>query len=109
MTDRDALGRIVRETWVEWAAEQREPKSSWLLGWDDLDDGQREVDCRIGEAVAAAVRERIAAVTTNQLLLALVAALPLPGQPSLRASRERWRQAFEASLNLIYDEEEDDG
>ena len=27
------------------------PKPSWLTGWDDLDEGQREVDMRIGEAV----------------------------------------------------------
>lgn len=51
-------GRLVRETWVTWAKEQPDPKPSWLTGWDDLDDGQREVDMRIGAAVAAAERER---------------------------------------------------
>ena len=56
--DREALGRLVRETWVKWASEQPGPKPSWLTGWDDLDDGQREVDMRIGEAVAAAERDR---------------------------------------------------
>jgi hypothetical protein len=55
---REALGRLVRETWVAWAREQPDPKPSWLTGWDELDEGQREVDCRIGEAVAAAERER---------------------------------------------------
>lgn len=53
--DRETLGRLVRETWVAWAQEQPEPKDSWLLEWDDLpeDDPQREVDMRIGSAVAA--------------------------------------------------------
>lgn len=57
---REALGRIVRQTWVAWAGEQPDPKPSWLLGWDDLDAGQREVDMRIGVAIAAAERDRIA-------------------------------------------------
>ena len=51
-TDREQLGKLVRQTWVQWASEQRRPKRSWLAGWDKLDPGQREVDMRIGEAVA---------------------------------------------------------
>lgn len=50
--DREDLGRLVRETWVAWAKEQRDPKPSWLTGWDELDAGQREVDMLIGHAVA---------------------------------------------------------
>ncbi|HEY3652365.1 MAG TPA: hypothetical protein VGL33_30655 [Streptosporangiaceae bacterium] len=53
MDDRERLGRIVRETWVAWALEQPDAKPSWLVRWEELDDGQREVDMRIGEAVAA--------------------------------------------------------
>jgi hypothetical protein len=57
---REVLGRIVRETWTAWAAEQPDPKPSWLTPWGpDLDPGQREVDCRIGEAVAAAVWDHL--------------------------------------------------
>jgi len=60
MTDpREPLGRLVREVWVEWAREQSDARPSWLAGWDDLDDGQREVDMRIGAAVASAAREQI--------------------------------------------------
>lgn len=55
---REALGRLVREAWVAWAREQPGPKPSWLVPWEDLDEGQREVDMRIGEAVAAAQREQ---------------------------------------------------
>lgn len=46
---RELLGRLVRQVWIEWAREQDDPKPSWLLPWEDLDDGQKEVDMRIGE------------------------------------------------------------
>lgn len=49
------LGKVVRDTWVKWARSQADPKPSWLLNWHEIDDGQREVDMRIGEAVAAYV------------------------------------------------------
>jgi hypothetical protein len=52
-------GRLVRATWVNWAREQFDPQLSWLLRWDEVGNGQREVDMRIGEAVATAERERI--------------------------------------------------
>jgi len=48
---RELLGRLVRQVWVEWAAEQHDPKPSWLLPWEELDDGQKEVDMRIGLAL----------------------------------------------------------
>lgn len=60
MSDREALGRLVREVWVECASELPSPKPSHLLGWDDLDEWNKEVDRRIEERVAAAERERIA-------------------------------------------------
>ncbi len=45
---RELLGRLVRQVWMEWAREQPDSKPSWLLPWEELDDGQREVDMRIG-------------------------------------------------------------
>jgi len=67
-TDREALGRIVRETWVKWAKEQSNPKGHWIVTWDALDAGQREVDMRIGEAVQAAAlareRQRVTVLRT---------------------------------------------
>lgn len=57
--DREPLGRIVRETWVAWALEQPDLKPSWLIPWEELDEGQREVDMRIGAEVAAAERGRL--------------------------------------------------
>lgn len=52
MTAREELGKLVRDTWTRWAATQVAPKDSWLVPWEELGDGQREVDMLIGEAVA---------------------------------------------------------
>lgn len=53
---RELLGRLVRQTWTEWAAEQPDAKPSWLLPWEEIDEGQREVDMRIGEMLFEAGR-----------------------------------------------------
>ena len=58
-TDREKLGRLVRETWVTWAKRHRRPEPVWLIGWDRLDADKREACMLIGEAVAAAERARI--------------------------------------------------
>jgi hypothetical protein len=47
----DRLGLIVRRVWVDWARKQPNAKLSWLAGWEDLDEPQREVDRLIGEAL----------------------------------------------------------
>ena len=53
--DRESLGRIVRETWVAWALEQPDvgDHPSWVKPWGDLPGRDKEVDMRIGSAVAA--------------------------------------------------------
>lgn len=51
-TDRDTLGRLVREAWVRWAQTQPNPKASWLAPYDDLDETDKEADRQIGEAIA---------------------------------------------------------
>lgn len=69
--DRDVLGRLVREVWVAWAREQPAPKASWLVPWDGLGEADREVDRRIGEALAragaVAEREACAALVDDHL------------------------------------------
>jgi hypothetical protein len=50
---RDELGKVVRDAWVKWANEQPNPKASWLLEWDRLEERDKEVDRRIGDAVVA--------------------------------------------------------
>ena len=87
---REALGRIVRAEWVRWASEQPDPKLSWLVGWDELDAGQREVDMRIGEAVQASAlareRQRVAELRAalETILKAGNAAWNAPGKDGVR-------------------------
>lgn len=52
MKNRDELGRKVREAWVRWALTQPDPKSSWLVDYDDLSECDKEADRQIGEAIA---------------------------------------------------------
>lgn len=59
---REQRGRLVRDVWVGYAREQGDAKPSHLTGWDDLGAGDREADMRIGEAVAAQERQRLAAL-----------------------------------------------
>ena len=51
---REALGWLVRHVWLTWAHEQENPKPSWLVAWNDLDEDSKEVDRRIGERLAGA-------------------------------------------------------
>lgn len=51
MSDRDALGKVVREAWVKWALTQPDPKTSWLVPYDRLSEADKEVDRQIAEAV----------------------------------------------------------
>jgi hypothetical protein len=53
MPDREALGRRVREVFAATAEELLDnPKPSWTAPWEEIDGFQREVDMRIGEALA---------------------------------------------------------
>ena len=106
--DRGPLGRLVRDTWVAWAMEQPGVKLSWLVTWDQLpeDDPQREVDMRIGAAVA--VRAVADAKLRNERLEAQLFALGahLPAirdalelaaeEAEYQALAKRYRAALEA-------------
>ncbi len=52
----DDLGRIVREAWIKWAKDQPNPKSTWLVPYDKLDETDKEADRMIGEAIVNAMR-----------------------------------------------------
>lgn len=54
--DRDVLGRVVRKAWMEWAEQQPNPKSSWLVPYEELDEPDKEADRLIGERVAQYVK-----------------------------------------------------
>jgi hypothetical protein len=89
-TLREQRGRTVRETWVTWAKHQRNPKPSWLTGWDDLDADQREVDMLIGEAVAEGERRR--ADVAEKRLAEEIGSM-CPGCDAFRAFLEDLRSA----------------
>lgn len=72
MTDpREPLGRIVHDQRVARSAELRQP--FYLSTWEDRDEGQRELDMRIGAAVA--VRAVADAKLRNERLEAQLFAL----------------------------------
>ena len=52
-TNRENGGKQVRAAWMRWARMQPDPKPSWLLPWDQLDDPDKEPDRVIWEEVAA--------------------------------------------------------
>jgi hypothetical protein len=49
---REDLGRLVRKVWVAWALQQPAVKESWLVPWEELLEDVKEVDRRIGVALA---------------------------------------------------------
>lgn len=55
--EREVLGQLVRLEWMGWAREQPVCKPSWLVPWEELSEPDREVDRRIGERIAYAVRK----------------------------------------------------
>lgn len=67
---RDQLGRLVRDTWLEWAHAQPNAKPSWLIGWDDLAPAEKEVDCMIGEALFA-LGEKMATIDLTTIKVPL--------------------------------------
>ena len=63
MSKREALGRMVRETWVEFAKTQPKPKPHHLAPWEELDEPNKEVDRLIGERLRrATIAECVAAL-----------------------------------------------
>ncbi len=49
--DRETGGRMVREAWVRWAQTQPNPKPSWLVPYDELNEADKEADHQIAEAI----------------------------------------------------------
>ena len=50
--ERERLGMIVREAWIDWAKTQPAPKESWLIPWGEMQECDREADRVIGERLA---------------------------------------------------------
>lgn len=48
---REELGKLVRRVWVNYCIEIGDWKPSHIAEWDALNESDKEIDCRIGEAV----------------------------------------------------------
>lgn len=47
--DRETLGRMVRDVWLEHQRAKPHPKPENLRPWDELDEGAKEVEMKMGE------------------------------------------------------------
>jgi len=106
--DRNDLGRNVRDVWVAWASRQLNPKPSWLVQWDGLDESDREVDRQIGEALYArgaadiAARDSEIAELTQQVSRLTEA---LRGIYATKVRRSGGSFGFNIKFNGIYSRE----
>ncbi len=55
--DRDVLGKVVRDAWLDWAKKQPNPKPHWLTPYEELSEPDKEVDRQIAEAMIQFVEE----------------------------------------------------
>ncbi len=72
-SERDRVGRIVREVWVQGARDRGDTRPSHLTPYAELDVVNRFVDQRIGVAIAADARARAAEAARSQPQVAYVA------------------------------------
>ena len=63
---RDQGGKLVRDTWITWAKEQPNPKPSWLIEWEDLNEPDKEVDRRIYDAISSLSAQRESSIEINR-------------------------------------------
>jgi hypothetical protein len=47
--DREQLGRAVRDVWLEHQRAKDQPKPQNLLSWEELDEGAKEIEMKMGE------------------------------------------------------------
>lgn len=115
--DRESLGRIVHDIRLACEADQAaaEGRERFRLGsWKDRSDGQRELDMRIGSAIAAqavhdagleaeALRKRLIALSVHfpEYRLALGVAI----SEALNKQQERTVERFERALEALGGEE----
>jgi hypothetical protein len=84
---REALGRLVHETYQDFVDKQPRPWPVSRPAWDEVTEVTREAYMLIGEAVAAAQRDRIAAEVESlgHQMAAEAANAPGPEGAALRA------------------------
>jgi hypothetical protein len=97
----EAMGRLVRKVWIEWAREQPNPKPSWLVEWEGLSEPDKEVDCRIGEAVANAERTAIIEWLRTRARLSLTEARYGVETIGTVGSRDTWEATGEKAAAVL--------
>lgn len=81
--NREELGKIVRQTWIDYCVSIGDTKPSHLIPWDELSEIDREADRRIGEALFRTVLNSeltayLYGEPSNEILE------PRPGEPRSR-------------------------
>jgi hypothetical protein len=101
--EREFLGRLVRDAWVAWAREHPEPKSSWLIPYEELPEADREADRRIGDAMAVWFGSFIdqAEKRADRAMRGLEAKLATPVDPDA-PRRFRYRSRVSGWLYGVY-------
>jgi len=64
---RETLGKAVRKAWIQWAKTQNNPKDSWLIPWESMEEQDKEADRQIAEAVVQRLGEMLAIPFLNIL------------------------------------------
>jgi hypothetical protein len=103
---REALGRRVREIWVQVARERGDAKPSHLAPWEELSQTDREADMRIGETIAREERaecQRLIYEAADRQIKAWEAAAD-DDRPSY-LPRGWWEAAMEEAAELLEEPE----
>jgi hypothetical protein len=93
---RDALGRQVREAWVEWAREQPLIKPSWVVPYDELSEPDKEADRRIGDALTAGLVARCTELEAHLRATTPVAEEALRLMSEDKAGYQRYADGWDA-------------
>lgn len=54
---REDVGKLVRQTWIDYCREIGDTKPSHLAPWEELSEQDKEADRRIGDAVVNAYKK----------------------------------------------------
>ena len=86
--ERERLGRLVRELWIDWAKKQPAPKPSWLVPFDELSEPDKEADRVIGYGLLLEFNSEMTGERMNHERLKQIA-------EDLRTQLHGFRQLFD--------------
>lgn len=102
-TERESLGRIVREAWVQYCKETGDSKTSHIVPWEGISEWDKEADRRIGEAVYVAATAASEATVRRAVEATRDAAIRCGEQTSnAHISTSEWQTAIRfAAIEII--------